>query len=1041
MATGVISGFCRKECASVTVSSSQVKKGFIIIVCAAYHGLSTAAPVSYNRDVRPILSGNCFSCHGFDAKQRKGELRLDTPESALDQKREEVAIVPGNAAASAIIKRVTSTDPDEVMPPPEAVHRIDKPQIEILTRWINEGAVYEPHWSFVAPQRSAPPVPANAAWVRNPIDAFVAARLDQEKLSPSPEADKTTLLRRLSFDLTGLPPSQEELNAFLQDPSADAYEKNIERLLASPHYGERMALPWLDAARYADSNGFQADGDNNQYVWRDWVIKAFNDNMPFDQFTLWQVAGDLLPGSSRMQKVATGFNRCHLLNGEGGAIPEEQRNVILFDRVDVTVTNWLGLTIACAQCHDHKYDPLTQKDYYSMMAFFNNVPETGTPPQGGTYRVADPWISTGNEEEMQQLDALDKKISELGEQEKRVKETLDVDAVLASAQAELLGTAEPEWSVVAPLAMEATNGVVLSTEQDRSIVSGGEKPAKCNYTIQISVPDADISGLRFEMIPDARFPLGGSGRAGSGNSLLSKLTMKQGEKVIPASFFAADFTQESFAVAGIFDDDPNSGWAYHPAIDKPHQLSLQLQYPLRCTPQAPLTVVLEFQSQHEAHMFGHFRVSVSPSRFPLKKEMLKPLKPEILTIFSKAAAERSNEEKNQLRQALIELDITGAFRGMRTEQNQLQAQKKAMAQALPRVMVMSDAQPRKTHVYSRGSYEMPLEEVSSNTPAVLPPMPQDQPKNRLGLARWLVSAENPLTARVQVNRIWQLYFGHGLVKSSENFGLQGDTPTHPELLDWLAVEFRESGWDVKHMHRLIVTSATYRQSSRVTAALLERDPENKLHARASRFRLSSLFLRDLALTTSGLLQPRLYGKPVYPYQPPSIWDGLAITKERDFTYPLSKSDDLHRRSIYTFWRRTVAPGNMFDMPARRTCVVKNSITSTPLHALTMMNDTTWVECSRALAARIIKQSNDTASWADTAFLMVCQRPPDTEEKAILQRSFGHSLTNFQADPKAAADLLGHGASPRDGALDPVPFAALTHLCLNLFNLDEAMTRQ
>jgi hypothetical protein len=1041
MATGVIFLIFRKEFANEAVYFMRVKSFLIIIVCVTCHGLSTAAPVSYNRDVRPILSGNCFSCHGFDAKQRKGELRLDTPESALDQKRDEVAIVPGNAAASAIIKRVTSTDPDEIMPPPEAVHRIDQPQIEILTRWINEGAVYEPHWSFVAPQRSAPPVPVNAAWVRNPIDAFVAARLDQENLSPSPEADKTTLLRRLTFDLTGLPPSQEELSAFLQDQSIDSYDKNVERLMASPHYGERMALPWLDAARYADSNGFQADGDNNQHVWRDWVIKAFNDNMPFDQFTIWQVAGDLLPDSSRMQKVATGFNRCHLLNGEGGAIPEEQRNVILFDRVDVTVTNWLGLTIACAQCHDHKYDPLTQKDYYSMMAFFNNVPETGMPPQGGPYRVADPWISTGNEEQMQQLDALDKKISELGEQEKRVKDDLDVDAVLAAAEAELLDITEPEWSVIAPLSMEATNGVVLSTENDHSIISGGEKPAKCSYTIQLAFPDADISGLRFEMIPDARFPEGGSGRAGSGNSLLSKLTMKQGEKEMRASFFAADFTQESFDLAGIFDDDPNSGWAYHPDVKKPHQLSLQLQYPLRCTPKAPLTVVLEFQSQHDAHMFGHFRVLVSPSRFPLKKEMLKPLKPDILTIFSKAAADRSNEEKNKLRQALIELDITGAFRVMRTEQNQLQAQKKAMAEALPRVMVMSDAQPRKTHVYSRGSYEMPLEEVSSNTPAVLPPMPQNQPKNRLGLARWLVSAENPLTARVQVNRIWQLYFGHGLVKSSENFGLQGDAPTHPELLDWLAMEFRESGWDVKHMHRLIVTSATYRQSSRVTAALLERDPENKLCARASRFRLSSLFLRDLALTTSGLLQPRLYGKPVYPYQPPSIWDGLAITKERDFTYPLSKGDDLYRRSIYTFWRRTVAPGNMFDMPARRTCVVKNSITSTPLHALTMMNDTTWVECARALAARVITQSNNSASWADSAFLMICQRAPDAREKEILQRSFSYSLKNFQADSKAAAELLGHGSSPRDGALDPVSFAALTHLCLNLFNLDEAMTRQ
>ncbi len=821
-----------------------------------------AGGLDFNRDIRPILSENCFYCHGQDPAHRKADLRLDQRDGALAG----MAFIPGDPGQSEMIKRLTSTDPDEKMPPPESHRTVTEAQKALLQQWIQEGAPYADHWAFIPPQRPLLPPVQDRAWPRNQIDHFVLHQLEAHELSPSPEADKITLLRRVSYDLTGLPPSPAEVEAFLADSSPVAYEKVVDRLLASPHYGERMAIPWLDAARYADSNGFQQDGDTFQWVWRDWVVKALNADMPFDQFSIEQLAGDLLPNPTLEQKIATAFNRNHLLNGEGGAIAEEQRNVILFDRVDVTSTTFLGLTMACAQCHDHKYDPITQKDYYSLMAAFNNIPETGVP------KFYSPRIRVGPPVVELRTESYDKGV-----------------AALKAAEGKTIQAAGPDW--------EARRAALQVKWEDELLAAN--KAEESNWT---------------RLIKDVR-------------------------------------------------EAPK---------DKPNNY-------------AAGRVRTEFDQKRLPSLPGHDDI----------KEILK------------------------------------AQQALRTYESE----------ELPRVMVMEESNPRDTHLLSRGDYEQPLEKVSFATPAFLPPLPAGAPPNRLGLARWLFAPEHPLTARVQVNRLWQLFFGTGLVKTSEDLGVQGEYPLHANLLDWLAVEFRDLGWHQKPLHRLLVTSATYRQSSRSTPALRQNDPENRLLSRGPRFRLPSMFLRDTALAASGLLQPQIGGKPVYPYQPEGIWDSLAITKERDFTYPLSSGPDLYRRSLYTFHRRTVGPANLFDASARQACKVRPDLTNTPLHALTTLNDPTWVEASRIMAAGILRMPGDTAARLDAAFRRIAIRPPGPEDlqrmETMLQRQHGY----FQEHPDRASAFLKAGDSPQDPTLPPVEHAAWTALCLGLFNLDESLTRE
>ena len=903
----------------------------VLVALGGWAGVARADPVDYNRDVRPILSENCFYCHGQDPNHRKADLRLDVREVAVKAK----ALVAGKPAESGLVERIFTADPDDLMPPPNSHRQLTAAQKEILKRWVAEGAAYQPHWAYATLTRPALPQVKSKGWTKNAIDAFVLAKLEKEGLSPSPEADKATLLRRVTLDLTGLPPTPAEVDAFFADKSPDAYEKVVDRLLASPAYGERMALPWLDAARYADSNGFQQDGDTYQWVWRDWVVKAMNADMPFDRFSVEQLAGDLLPAAAtpeatNEQKIATAFNRNHLLNGEGGAIAEEQRFNNLFDRVDTTATTWLGLTVACAQCHDHKYDPIKQTDYYSLMAAFNQLPETGTPNLGGGSRIR-------------------------------------------------VGTPVLE----------------LPTEENKRTVAKWEAELK-------AAESAGDTKKRFE--------------------------------------------------AELAKWEPTVTPDNVPGFDRNVFQALR-------TPEAERTP--DEQKRVKAALRSYFEKNVWPKQ-TAKDENVKKAEE-----LKRKIAKYKNEE-------------------------------------IARVMVMEDSKPRDTFVLERGVYDKPTAtKVGVDTPAFLPPMPAGEPKNRLGIAHWLFRPENPLTARVQVNRYWQTFFGTGLVKTSEDLGVQSESPIYQDLIDWLASEFREptvdvegasasaatagspaspvasavaksQPWGVKRLHRLIVTSATYRQSSKVSPALLTRDPENRLLVRGSRFRMPAMVLRDVALSSAGLLNPKVGGMPVYPYQPEGIWDALAITKERDFSYPRSGGADLYRKSLYTFWRRTVGPANLFDASNRQTCRVRSAITSTPLHALTTLNDPTWAEAARVLAAKAmaagpkpaddgdatvkvrtngteVKAAEAKASEATTtaavdarlayAFRQVLGRAPRTEELSPLRRMLDRQRAVYAADPKAAIAVTTVGTAPAAKGLDVTEHAAMSAVCLGILNLDEALTRE
>ena len=823
----------------------------------------TLQPLKFNRDIRPILAEKCFSCHGPDPNKRKADLRLDQRQSALNAG----AIDPSD---SLIIDRIHSDDSDLLMPPPDSNRHLSQQDKKILTRWIQEGAVYQAHWAFVAPVQMNPPVIDTLSlqnWPNNPIDNFILAKLEKVGLTPSPEAKRETLIRRLYTDLIGLPPSPKKVDEFLADQSPDAYEQLVNSLLASQHYGERMAIAWLDAARFADSNGFQQDGDTWQWIWRDWVINALNDDMPFDQFSIEQLAGDLLPDATQQQQIATAFNRNHLLNGEGGAIAEEQRFNNLFDRVDTTSTTWLGLTMACAQCHDHKYDPLTQSDYYQLLHVFNQVSETGRPGrQSSRIRVATPFLEVATTDQKKQLSQLKQNMRLL---EKDAKPIIDV--------------AYAAWK----------------------------------------------SGLFSD------------GQAADGKDLPRSLT---------------------------------------PLLRKPKDI----------------------RSDAEKKRIENGLRSFFDSK--VKRSVTKDVA--VVTKYDKAKQAHD------------------AFNG----------------DEIPRVMVMNDDKPRETRVLDRGDYLSPLgDALAFATPASLPPLPDSFPKNRLGLAKWLFLPNHPLTARVQVNRMWQRFFGTGLVKTTEDMGVQSEYPRHRALLDWLAIEFQKQGWSQKSMHKLMVMSATYRQTSKINADQMEKDPENRLHGRASRFRMPAMVLRDWALDCSGLLDRTIGGRPVYPYQPDHIWESLAITKERDFTYPQSTGSDLYRRSIYTFWRRTVAPANMFDSANRRTCSVRANRTCTPLHALTTLNDPTWIEAACSLAERCMGSRDTLDEQIILAFRTVVSRQPTSSERVVLANMFihQHSLITLES----ALTFLRKDTQSTEKSHDPMTLAALANVCLAILNLDEALTRE
>ena len=1011
-----------------------------------------AGPLDFARDIQPILAENCYHCHGPDAAERKGDLRLDKEKDAkADLGSGAFAIRPGKGAESEIIKRMLSADPDEKMPPPNSHREVTPQQIETLKRWIDQGATWGEHWAFVAPKRPELPKVQNGGWLKNPIDAFILARLERENLQPSPEAAKEKLIRRVTLDLHGLPPTPAEVDAFVADAAPDAYEKLVDRLLASPRYGERMVVDWLDASRYADTNGYQADPTRTNWPWRDWAVEAMNANVPFDTFLTEQLAGDLLPDPTVKQRIATAFNRNHTYNGEGGRIADETRTENVFDRTETFGTVFLGLTVGCTRCHDHKFDPVTQAEYYGLYAFFNNSSETGQLSYVGGGN-APPVMAYATPEQEGQLAQLRAAVADA--EAKLNAGIAQVDAEQAgwekTTAAAVAAAGPTAWATVPPTTTTSLSaGTTFKKLEDGSVLLGGEDPAKDVHTVVLHTAQQGIRGLRLEALPHESLPGGGPGRAGgSGNFVLSHVEVEAANqadttetKKVAIVAATATFEQGGLGAAGALEADPATGWGVYQAPDK-NKLAATFVFaePVGFAGGTELRVRLRYESPHANHTMGRFRLSLASGPGAA-------LPPEVAAALATPEGQRNDQQKQQVRDHFRKA-VSPTFA---STNGAVEAARKAVTDfdnALVKVMVMDDATPRETRVLAVGAYDKPKgDKLEAGTPAVLNPWPAGAPRNRLGLARWLTDPANPLLARVTVNRYWQTLFGNALVKTADDFGLQGEMPSHPELLDWLSVEFREPSvpgarhpWDVKAIHRLIVTSNAYRQGSKVTPDLLEKDPTNRLLARGPRYRLSSFAIRDAALAASGLLVEKVGGAPVKPYQPPGVWEEMSLDQIK---YTPDTGEALYRRSLYTFWRRTVAPTTFFDVPQRTVCSVRQVRTNTPLHALALLNDTTYVEAARVLSERLLldKAMADDAARLDRVFRLATARKPAESERQVLTNALARLRGQYAADPDGAAKLVAVGDKPRDASLDAKELAAWTAVVSMVMNLDEAITQE
>ena len=1032
---------------------------------------AVAGHIDFNRDVKPILAENCFACHGFDEKARKGKLRLDVAESAYAERNGIARIKPGDPGSSDVWLRITSTDDEDVMPPAKEHVRLTAAQAQIIKTWIEEGAGYAKHWSLVPPVKAAPPAvgaqasAAGAAKPVNEIDAFVRARLAEEKLAPAPEAERRTLLRRVSLDLVGLPPTGAETEAFLTDRDPRAYEKAVARLLARPHFGERMAMDWLDAARYADTNGFSIDGGRHLWLWRDWVIQAFNDNKPYDRFLVEQIAGDLLPNATDAERIATGFERNNMVTHEGGTIPEENTTNYNADRVKTLGEAVLGLTLGCAQCHDHKFDPITQKDYYRTFAFFNTLGDRGLDGNSGINPA--PSIRTRTVLKADDPAALRAEIAALEARLARPDEAILAawekreQAVQAARGREFHAYPLTVTKVSTP---NAGSGFEVEGEHRVRIKQSGGLAA---FDVRAELPKlaAPITGLRVTMLPVEGYPLKGWGPGPTRPPAPknAKKTDMAAEPPTKGTFRLTAISASAEAVPGDqvnlhkleqftratanswepanppadgLDPRNETGWSPDPATEGPVHLTVTLARPIDSAARPHLTVQLNFGAGQGliAGLVEIAAITGTDDDTDLPEPVVAALKtprrartPEMAALLWKECAARATE---------LARDRT-ALANLRERVSTLTEPYTTM------VMAVAD-KPRDTFVLNRGDYAQPTVKVTAGTPSTLPPMPEGAPANRLGLAQWIVMKENPLTARVAVNRVWKLLFGIGIVGTPADFGAQGEPPTHPELLDWLAVDFVEHGWDVKRLITQIVTSATYRQASAATAAGLDRDPANRLLARGPRFRLPAELVRDNALAISGLLVPRVGGPSVNPYTPGDLWREVShygSTPATSQTFVQDHGEKLYRRSLYTYWKRTAPPPAMmaFDAPNREVCTVARGNTTTPLQALVTLNDPQFVEAARAFAERILARPGNEAARLRWAFAECVARPPTEAEFSILNGALRRERAHYKADAAAAQALLAVGESPRNPALPPAEHAAWAQLAATLLNLSETLT--
>ncbi len=1011
---------------------------------------AAAAEIDYNRDVRPILAETCYACHGPDAKARKADLRLDQKDDAFRDRGGYAAIVAGDVESSELLARIVAEDAEEVMPPPTSGKTLTEAQRRTLREWVASGAQWDGHWAYLTPKAPAEPPILGRKWARNAIDLFALEEMEKRGLRPSPEADRATLIRRLAFDLTGLPPTPAEVDAFVADDAPDAYERLVDRLLASPHYGERMAQDWMDVARYADTNGYHIDNHRDLWKWREWVVGAFNKNQPFDRFTVEQIAGDLLPGATVEQKIASGFNRNTMVNFEGGADPDEYLTKYVVDRVTTTATVYMGATLACAECHDHKYDPFTQKDFYRFYGFFNTIDEKGLD---GNFKSPQPLLQVPTADQESRRDEIAGRLASLVDALKGpLPEADSAQEEWESRQSAIRANPSLGWVAVDPAGALSRNAASLAKQEDLSILAGGFNPSTDMYEVVARVDLPQISGIRLEALTHANLPHKGASRSGNGNFVLTGFELEVSPAgdagrtaIVPLARAEADFAQTEggdFAAAKAIDADPTTGWAVQGDKRREDRTAVfAAASPIEAGPGTIVRFRLRFESIYAQHTIGRFRLALTAATAPAL-DLVPPAN--IAATLAIGPADRAEAQRREV-QTYFRDKYSPEAAKLKEQIAAATKEGEELDKQIPVTMVMREqAEPRETFVLMRGDFRVRGEKVEPGVPASLPPLPEGAPANRLGLANWLVDPANPLVARVTVNRFWQHYFGTGLVKTANDFGSQGEWPSHPKLLDWLARTFVDGGWDVKAIQKQIVTSATYRQSSHATPELIERDPENRYLARGPRFRLDAESIRDNALAISGLLDRRLGGPSVYPFQPPGLWEELAIGREFSSQYyKQSEGADQYRRGLYVYWKRSVPPPNLtaFDAPNREVCTVTRPRTNTPLQALALLNDPVFVECARVLAARVLREGGATADERlDYAMRLCVARRPNDRERAVLAKVLDQQLDNYRRDPKGAAALISVGKAPRAMDLDPAELAAWTALANVLMNLDESVTK-
>jgi hypothetical protein len=1059
-----------------------------ILSCACI-GLRAAhaadAAIQYNRDVRPILFENCFSCHGPDSASRQAELRLDKREVAVEKK----AIVPGNADASEMIRRILSDDADEQMPPPVTKKKLTDAQKKLLVDWIKNGAEYQPHWSLIAPVRpkvpeiqSEPPglprrdesagSPENLnTWPRNPIDNFVLARLESVGLTPAPEADRRTLVRRVSLDLTGLPPTPEVVEAFVKDETPDAYERLVDKLMASPKWGEHRGRYWLDAARYGDTHGIHIDNYREIWSYRDWVIDAINKNMPFDQFTIENLAGDLLPNATLDQKLGSGFNRCNITTSEGGAIDEEYQVLYTRDRVETTSKVWMGLTSGCAVCHDHKFDPITQKEFYQLAAFFNN---TTQKPMDGNIKDTPPIVMVPPKTDAARLEQLNKQAPESKKlvDDRRRDARKDFEGWLAHARPEDVAGEMPtsDLELFAPLndgaaiirydlrgqhaekplpptaewrlgrtgskAAYLNQGAVLVVPE----VGDFDSNQQFSYSAWVKLPANDGSGAILARMNDddnfRGYDLWVEGRR-VGAHIISQWPANALKVVTKDQVPADQWTH----IAVTYDGTKKAAGVHVYVNGKSQPTNVQSD---TLTETIRTTVPFKIGQRNKTSPLTG--ASIQDVRVYARRladgEVASLARSSLSAVVAAPPEKRSPADLDSLYEWWL-TSLDDKYQKLSKSRDDLtREQADIQARATTGYVMQEKPEAPVAFILNRGEYDQRKDQVSAGTPAMLPPFPADLPHNRLGLAKWLLRPEHPLTARVTVNRLWSELFGTGLVRTAGDFGVSGELPSHPELLDWLAVEFRESGWDVKKLFKLMVMSATYRQSAVITKDKLEKDPDNRLLSRGPRFRMDAEMVRDYALSASGLLSDKIGGPSVKPYQPPGVWEAVAMIGSNTRDYKQDTGEALYRRSMYTFWKRAAPPASMdiFNAPTRETCTMARERTNTPLQALVTLNDPQFIEAARNLAQRAMDSNKDVNRRLNFLAERLLARPLRSDELAIV----GESLKKFEKHYAAQADdakkLVAVGESKAESKLPTSQLAAWTMVANELMNLDEVLNK-